>query len=227
MRRIWRWLLLGSVVVVALGVAGWYFILRSEAAPRAAIERTPTVAKPVTDLEGTWTVAPGAPDSFVGYRVTEKLPGAVLEQETTGRTNNVTATMVLHGNTLTGGQATADLRDLTSDNGLRDSAIRSQGLESDTFPYGTFELTKPIKLAAIHEVGKTIRTRAAGDFTLHGVTKRVTLAVEGRWDGKRVQVVGRLPILFSDYDMEPPSVPVVASIDDKGEMEFQLFFEKG
>ncbi|MGH8983024.1 MAG: YceI family protein [Acidimicrobiia bacterium] len=226
MRRIWKWLAGFVVLMVGLGVVGWFFFLKSDAAPRAAIEVTPTVAPPASGVHGSWSVTPGDTDSFVGYRVTEKLPGAVIEQETTGRTNNITATMVIRGNTVTDVTATADLRDLTSDNSLRDSHIKDDGLESNKFPFGTFELTEPIELEPLPDVGETITARATGAFTLHGVTRRVAIPVEGRWDGDRIQVVGSLPIVFADYDMTPPEVPVVASIDDKGEMEFQLFFQK-
>ena len=99
-------------------------------------------------------------------------------------------------------------------------------MESNTYPLATFELTEPITLEQVPDVGKTITARGTGAFTLHGVTRRVTIAVQGRWDGDRVQIVGSLPIVFDDYDMTPPEVPVVASIDDRGEMEFQLYFQK-
>ena len=69
------------------------------------------------------------------------------------------------------------------------------------------------------------RVDGTGDFTLHGVTKKVTIPLEGRWDGKDVQVVGTLPIVFGDYSITAPTAPVVASVDDHGEMEFQLFFD--
>jgi polyisoprenoid-binding protein YceI len=224
--RIWKWLVGLVALLVGLGLAGWFFFLETDAAPRASIELTPIVNRPASALDGSWRVSPGDPDSFVGYRVTEKLPAAIIEQETTGRTNNVTARMAIRGDTINDVTATADLRDLTSDNSLRDAAIKDSGLESNTFPLGTFALTEPIALGALPDVGETITARATGDFTLHGVTRRVTITVKARWDGNRVQVVGSLPIVFADYDMTPPEVPAVASIDDKGEMEFQLFFQK-
>ena len=52
-------------------------------------------------------------------------------------------------------------------------------------------LTEPITLAAVPAAGETITAEATGDFTLHGVTKQVTIPLEGRWDGKQVQVVGQ------------------------------------
>ncbi len=121
---------------------------------------------------------------------------------------------------------TADLRDLESDNSFRDGRIHGSGLESNRFPEAKFVLTEPITLSKIPEAGETITAEATGDFTLHGVTKKVTIPIEGRWDGKDVQVVGNLPIVFGDYNISAPTAPAVASVDDHGEMEFQLFFKK-
>ncbi len=114
----------------------------------------------------------------------------------------------------------------TSDKSFRDGRLHSSGIESDRFPQAKFKLTEPITLSKVPAAGETITEDATGDFTLHGVTKKVTISIEGRWDGKDVQVVGHLPIVFSDYNITAPTAPVVASVDDHGEMEFQLFFSK-
>jgi polyisoprenoid-binding protein YceI len=232
------WIGIGLVVVVALGFAGWYFFLKSDPEPRAAIRNTPLQTEAsdgATDgaasdgdapLTGTYTVEPGNTDNFVGYRVTEKLVASVVESTATGRTDNVTGTLTIDGTTISEATVTADLRDLESDNSFRDGRIRSSGLESDRFPEAKFVLSQPINLSAEPSPGQTINAQATGDFTLHGVTKRVTIAIEGRWDGKDVQIVGNLPIVFGDYDITAPTAPAVASVDDHGEMEFQLFFVK-
>ncbi len=92
MRRIWKWLVLGLVVVIGLGVAGWYFFLKTDPEPRAAIKDTPVVTESTvagqaaSGLDGTWTVEPGDDQNFVGYRVTEKLFANISESEATGRT---------------------------------------------------------------------------------------------------------------------------------------------
>jgi polyisoprenoid-binding protein YceI len=231
MRRLWKWLVLGLVVIVALAVAGWYFFLKTDPEPRAAIEKTPVVTDSTvpggtpSGPDGTWTVKPGNQSNFVGYRVTEKLFANISETEATGRTDNVTGTLKIDGTTISDVTVTADLRNLTSDNSFRDGRIRSEGLESDQFPEAKFVLTKPIVLGAVPAAGDTVKTEAVGDFTLHGVTKSVTVSLEGRWDGKQVQVVGNLPIAFSDYDISAPTAPAVASVDDHAEMEMQLFFD--
>ena len=134
--------------------------------------------------------------------------------------------MKIDGTTVSDVTVTADLRDLTSDNNFRDGRIRSQGLESDKFPEAKFVLGEPITLSAAPTAGETLKTEAKGKFTLHGVTKEVTISLEGRWDGKQVQVVGHMPIVFSDYGITAPTAPAVASVDDHGEMELQLFFDR-
>jgi len=230
--RILKWLVLGLVVVVGLAFAGWYFFLKSDPEPRAEIKQTPVVTESTvagqasSGLDGTWTVKPGNSQNFVGYRVTEKLFANISETEATGRTDNVDATMTIDGTTVKDVTVTADLRDLTSDNSFRDGRIKSSGLESDKFPQAKFVLSEPITLSAVPTAGETVTTEATGEFTLHGVTKTVTISLEGRWDGKQVQVVGHLPIAFSDYNITAPTAPAVASVDDHGEMELQLFFDR-
>jgi polyisoprenoid-binding protein YceI len=235
MRRLWKWLVLGLVVVVALGFAGWYFFLKTDPEPRAAIKQTPIVTESTvagqtaSGPDGTWTVSADTcklPDCFVGYRVTEKLFANISDTEATGRTPGVDATMTIDGTTVSDVTVTADLRDLTSDNSFRDGRIKSEGLESDEFPEAKFVLSQPITLSAAPTAGETVTTEAKGKFTLHGVTKDVTISLEGRWDGKQVQVVGKMPIVFSDYGITAPTAPAVASVDDHGEMEMQLFFDR-
>ena len=236
--RILKWLAVAVVLVIGVAVAGWYFFLKSDPEPRAAIEETPivTTLAPVgstgssssttSALDGTYTVKPGNTSNFVGYRVTEKLFANVAQTTATGRTDNVTGTMTITGTTISDVTVTADLRSLSSDSSLRDGRIREQGLESNRFPQAKFVLTTPITLSALPAAGETIKVDATGDFTLHGVTKKVTIPLEARWDGKAVQVVGTLPVVFGDYNITAPSSPLVASIDDHAEMEFKLFFEK-
>jgi len=231
--RVLKWSVVALVVVVGLGFAGWWFFLKSDPAPRAAIELTPTTTPATvagqtgTALDGTWTVSRGDSRNFVGYRVTEKLVANISETEATGRTDDVTASMKIDGTTVGDVTVSADLTTLKSDNSFRDGRIQGEGLESSKFPTAKFVLTTPITLTAQPAIGDTIKVEATGDFTLHGVTKAVTIELQGRYDGKNVQVVGSLPIAFSDYGITAPTAPAVASVDDKGEMEMQLFFVKG
>jgi polyisoprenoid-binding protein YceI len=230
--RLLKWLLIGVVLVVALAVAGWYFFLKGNASPRAEISETPTVSTSAgsgsSGIDGTYTVKPGNTDNFVGYRVTEKLVANIVQTTATGRTDNVSGTMTISkgGTAIDDVTVSADLRDLTSDSSLRDGRIQTAGLESARFPLAKFVLTSPITLPSAPQVGETVSTQATGDFTLHGVTNHLTVPLQGRWDGSKVQVVGSLPIVFGDYGITAPTSSLVASVDDHGEMELKLFFAK-
>lgn len=210
-------------VVIVLGVGGfavYWFVLKSDPDPRAKIEKT-KVVEGRRSLDGTYDVAAGG-KSFVGYRVQENLLG--VNQTATGRTSDVEGKLTITGTTIDPVEITADLQTLKSDEDRRDNAIRNDGLETDRFPEGKFVLTEPIRLDAVPAAGETVKVTARGDFTIHGVTKSVEVPLEGRWDGEQVQVVGSLPIAFADYDMEAPSRAGFVSVEDKGEMEFQIFF---
>ncbi len=223
-------ILIGIVAAAVVLVGGFFAVykiwLESDPEPRAEIAETEVTEG--GELDGSYTLVPGPADtpSFVGYRVTEQLVAAVVESEATGRTSDVTGTFTISGNTVSEASVTANLLTLTSDREQRDSAIRTRGLESEQFPEATFVLTEPIELPAEPELGETVDTTAVGDFTLHGVTKPVEIPVQGRWDGVNIQVVGNLHVVFADYGIEAPGSPLLASIDDEGDMEFQVFFEK-
>ena len=61
---------------------------------------------------------------------------------------------------------------------------------------------------------------------MHGVTRSVTFTLEAQLIDDVIAVIGSAPILFADYDIDPPSALAVLSVDDHGEMEFQLLFER-
>src|SRR6266508_1120486 len=125
-------------------------------------------------LDGTWKVrADGA--SFVGYRVREQLTFLTAPNEAVGRTTAVTGTLRIAGNRVEAATVEADLRELASDESRRDNAIRDRGLESESFPKATFELTAPIVLRAAPAKGPQVSTQGQGRLTVHGVNCEVTL----------------------------------------------------
>lgn len=216
-----------GLAVVAGGLfAFWYFVLKSDPEPRAKIKETPVVTDPGSVLDGTYTLTKGDANSFVGYRVTEQFAAAIVESEATGRTSDVEGSFSIQGTTADNVDVTADLRTLKSDKDMRDSRIHTLGLESDKFPESKFVLTEPIDFGKVPAAGETVNATAVGDFTLHGVMKRVSIPVEARWDGRDIQVVGHIPIVFADYDMDAPNIGGFVSVKDNGEMEFQIFFRK-
>lgn len=236
------------VAVVALaGFAGWWFLIRDDAPPEADIATAGETLDEAggeasggagggdeggdAGVEGDWTVdtSLGSFDDFTGtyagYRFDEELAG-VGANTAVGRTPDVSGTMTVAGDQVTTADIEVDLRTLESDNGTRDSALRSRGLETDRFPTATFSLTEPLTLPAGVLDGERASVDATGDLTVHGVTREVTVALEVELSGTAAAVVGQAPVVLGDFDIDPPTGFSVLSIDEQGLFEFQIFFTR-
>ncbi len=183
-----------------------------------------SVAPPTLDeLAGPWTLSAQG-ESFVGYRIGEELAN-IGTTTAVGRTADIVASLEFDGETITSVIIEADLRTLRSDQSFRDSALRTRGIESDTFPFATFTLTEPIPIDALPSGEDTLSVTVQGALDLHGVTNSVSIALDGQLVDGLVVVVGSTEIALADYDIEKPTGFRVLSIEDVGIMEFQLVFE--
>jgi polyisoprenoid-binding protein YceI len=231
-------LVIVGVVVLVLALGGGYLLFAvrtSDSPPPAALDPAPTTASGdatgtsradgAATADGTWRVSDDG-RSFVGYRVTEQLAFLGSPNEAVGRSNAVTGTMEVAGDTVEQVRIEADLTQLASDEGRRDNAIRQRGLESERYPTATLELAEPIRLASTPVQGQDIRGQGTGRLTVHGVTREVDLDLTGRWSGSTIQVVGQLPVKMTDYEIEPPRFGPVVSIEDSLAVEFNLVFER-
>ncbi|MFZ4516671.1 MAG: YceI family protein, partial [Acidimicrobiia bacterium] len=142
--------------------------------------------------------------------------------EAVGRTNTVTGTMTIVGTRVATVSVTADLQALRSDETRRDNKLRTSGLETEKFPTATFALRSPIDLPGTSPAN--VETTATGTLTLHGVTKPVTVSLEATRSGDRIVVVGSAPIVLSDYGIDPPNIGGFVSVDNRGTMEFKVYF---
>ncbi len=230
--------LVGAVIVLAGAV--WFFFLRSDAPPPASIESladsvTTTVnpAAPATTvptesvrdgLDGAWTADKSV--SFVGYRIDEELAslGAITA---VGRTGEVDATLSYAGTQVLALEVTVDMTTVKSDRSRRDDAMKSRGLETDSFPEATFSLTAPIELGAVPVEGAGFTATATGDLTLHGVTQPITLDLDGVLLGDTLAVAGSVEIALADYAIEKPTGFSVLGIADVGLLEIELAFIPG
>lgn len=221
-------------VIVVAGAGLWWFVLRDTAEPEASIDAVAGddgedaagggAADGTPDtVDGEWAVQQGE-TVFVGYRVAELFAGETIEKTATGRTPEVEGTMTIEGDTITSASLTADLTQLESDQGRRDAALRTRGLETERFPDSTFELTEPITLPSAPEVGETVAVTAVGDLTIHGETSPVEVALEAQWEGPSISVAGSTPIAFADFGMDAIEIAGFVSTDDEGTMELQLSF---
>ena len=143
---------------------------RSNRPSRSRLKRNPPPVQPMVDeLAGTWTLSEQG-TSFVGYRIGEELAN-VGTATAVGRTSDIVATLVFDGVMITSVIIKADLRTLTSDQSFRDGALRTRGIETDTYPVATFVLVRPIPIAALPGGEETLSVTVNGTLDLHGVTK--------------------------------------------------------
>ncbi|GAB3161111.1 hypothetical protein GCM10027059_10460 [Myceligenerans halotolerans] len=215
-----------GAAVVAVGVVagiygpGLYADWASGAADDEPTLEASMAPLPDTDtVEGTWTVGAG---SFAGYRVDEILQGE--DVTVTGRTEDVTGSVTVADGAITTADIEVDMASVATDADQRDAYFRDQAMEVGTYPTALFELTGPAEL----ESGATA-VELTGDLTIHGVTQPATVEAEVAGDaagGGPVQVIGSVPITFTDFGVEAPDLGFV-SVEDEGSVEFSLQLESG
>ena len=238
-----RAIAIAIVAIVAVGIGGFIVydqVLRGDSAaaltlPTAspagqasgAISSAPATTSDGT-IAGTWTVAA---DSVAGYRVREQLANLPAESDAVGRTNQVTGSITVEGSgdtaTVTAGTLTVDTTSISSDKSMRDNRLRNQGLQTDTFPTATFTLTTPVAVPAAALAGTASDVTLAGDLTLHGVTKSVSIPAKAQLVDGVVSVAGSISFPLSDYSITAPNIGgFIVSIADTGTLEFLANFTK-
>ena len=227
MRRRLRWLIGALVVMVLLGagLVAWY-IVGSRVPAKPKLDSSSNTSGGPSSPVGAWHVVRGK-NVFVGYRIKELFGDALLKRDAVGRAGAVNGRLTIAGDRVTAAAVIVELDDLGSDRDARDAYVRDTTLETAKFPTARFTLTKPIALPAAVTRGKVLHgLRATGRMLLHGVTRPITFILDGRWNGRTIDVVGSAPIVLRDYGIEPPDT-VIASVDDNGTVELDLTFAPG
>ena len=198
-------------------------------ADEAAIEPTEDV---VDLVSGEWTIDTSIGEfsyedstgTFVGFRVDEELAG-IGSTTAVGRTPVVSGAITIDGDTVTFVTVEADMAAITTNDSRRDRPVQ-QALDTANSPIAIFTLTEPIALGSDPASGDPIATTAVGDLTVHGITHSVEIDLEAQLVDDIVVVVGTTEVVFADYDVAVPRVPIVLSAEEHGIVELQLFFTR-
>lgn len=222
-----RKLLLGGTAVAIVGVLVWNFFLRSDSLEVSAddiaaeLDETGVDGATIDSLDGTWSIV-DLDSVFVGYEIDEILAG--VDVTVVGVTDAVTGSFVGEGTTINSVDIEADMTALTTDSSFRDSALRTQAIETNDFPTATFSLTEPIDLGDVPAEGTAVTVDAVGDLTIHGVTRSVTIPLEASQSSGVVLVTGEIEVALADYDIATPSAPRVAGVSETALMKLSLAF---
>lgn len=115
------------------------------------------------------------------------------------------------------GTIVVNARTLETDNPFRDRAIRNSVLESgqDEYEFITFAPTELRGLPAQIAVGETVDFEVVGDLTIREITLSTVWAASVTLTSmEQVSGSASTEVLRSDYDLQIPSVPRVAGVDD-------------
>ena len=225
-----RWGIRSLALMVPLFAAIWSGALANPvAAQDATPEPTPGVLATAaanidcaTATAPTTTYAIDSENSEVRYIAEEELVGK-------GANTAIGSTKAFIGNIyfdetglpLACSRWDADLRTLTSDESRRDNFLYRNTLETETYPLATFILTSVEGLdqaLGSDEVTFTL----IGDLTIHGVTKSVSWAATAKLDGDTLTGSANTTFNMADFDIEPPIVGSVVSLDENVKLEADI-----
>lgn len=181
-------------------------------------------------IDGTWAVDTSigniddGSSTFVGFRVAEVLdPGG--DVVAVGRTPDVSGQLDVAGTVIESFAIEADLTTLATDNNFRNGAI-GRTLQTGDFPTASFVATEPVDLGEIPPEGEVFSASVPGTLTIKDISQDVVMDLEAGRSGDTVVVVGTWPIEFADFDVTMPSAPIVVSVSENGELEWQVFFTR-
>lgn len=229
------------LAVLVAGIGAWWFVIRSDASPledplpiptsllNTSATATPGVTEPGATADPTtaggtqtWTIVAG--QSEADYYVGETLASIGVPSTANGKTSDITGTFFLtaDGAALDTSQTssfTVDVTTLQSDESRRDNRVQ-QALETGSFPTATFTASSISSLdtSSIAD-GATVSFDLNGTLELHGVTKDVTWTVEATRQQNVISAIANLDFLFADYDISPPQIGGLVSVQDHGTLQ--------
>ena len=141
-----------------------------------------------------------------------------------GKTTSVSGTIVADATKVSASKVdlSIDLASLDTGIALRNHEMRERYLQTSRFPNATFKsvsIDGPASIAA----NQPADIKIAGDFTLHGVTKRLTLPVRVvLLPDNRIHVTSTFNVHMPDFDIHVPK-NILVTVDDMIPVRLDLY----
>jgi len=116
---------------------------------------------------------------------------------------------------------TVDLSTLQSNQRLRDSWIRENGPQFNTYPTATFVAHELQGAPESYTMGETVEFQLVGDLTIHDTTQPATFDVSATLDRDTITGIATTTALMSSFGIEPPNFANTLTVND----EFQIQVE--
>jgi len=208
-----------------LGAATWGTL---DAKQPAAVTPSTAVAGPA-QAASTLRFAVAPTGNAVRYRIRELLAGMQLPYDAVGETKDVTGALVFTADgRLVPAQSkvVVNVTRLTSDKERRDSYVQRRLLQTEQHP--TVELA-PTGLRGLSGQLPTRGTKSfdlLGNLTVRGVTRPTVWRVKAEFAGDQVKGTASTRFAFSDFEMNKPSVPIVLSLADTIQLEYDFTLKR-
>jgi polyisoprenoid-binding protein YceI len=213
--------------VMLVGGLSFQTAVAQDETPTPGVLATPAAA---LDCATIATAAPAAAtytivseESAVRYRAQEELAN-IGAQEAVGETNAFIGQILFDasGMPMECSRFDADLRTLKSDESRRDNFLYDNTLETEQYPLATFILTSVEGLQGPLVEGEETTLTLIGDLTIHGVTKAVSWDATVTLDGDTLSGSASTTFNMADFNIEPPIVGQVISIDETITLEADI-----
>ena len=160
-----------------------------------------------------------AEQSEASYAVEEEFFNRSIRFVTAiGRTSTIDGelTLLIEGNQLQLGDNpfVVDLRTLASDSGQRDRRIRSEWLQSNTFPWAEFRASGVSGFPVDATEGQDIAFELAGEMTIREVTQPLVFDTVARLDGDTLTATAVTYLYMRDFGFEPPNILGMLTVTD-------------
>jgi polyisoprenoid-binding protein YceI len=234
-----------AIIIASLALAGILvagaaaaYVLRPSAAPSGELTAIPVLPSPeIAQATAEGQPAGGQPAAAAGlvfeisqdesearFLIDEVLNGA--DKKVIGVTSAVAAQIVVdpvNPANVQVGQVQVNARTLVTDSGSRNRAIQNLILQTGAFEFVTFTPAQFVGLPASAAVGDTFSFQMIGDLTVRDITRQVTFDVTVTVESlERISGLAVTAINRGDFDLQIPSVPQVAFVEETFELELEF-----
>jgi polyisoprenoid-binding protein YceI len=222
-------------MLALLGVSFWSKASADDTTPTPGVIGTPAATNECGTADATVTpsVTPAAvfqiasEDSEARYVAEEELANKGANTAV-GKTNAFIGQILLddQGRPLACSRFDVDLRTLVSDESRRDNFLYSNTLETQTYPLATFIMTGVQGLDKPLADGDETQVQLVGNLTVHGQTKLVVWDAKVKMDGDTLTGTASTSFNMADFNITPPKVGPVMSIDETVKLEVDITAKK-
>lgn len=186
--------------------------LATATSPAAA---APTTTPPIDLPEGVRRFVIDPAESSAKYVVMENL--RLIDTTAVGVSEAVSGEIYLSPDGLSPAAASTfkvDLRELTSDEGMRDNYIKRNTLDTRNFPFAEFVIESLSGFPANYVENEQVELTLTGSMTLHGVTRPLSFIVLARQAGDTLTATADADFKMTDFGIDPPSVRIATARDE-------------